>query len=180
MGQFILHTTFQHILHLEENVGELNHICGQKSKTGNCRQLNWTSHQSWPFFCHFSLFVSTIAHLFIEKALSRFSLSLLAAWPPFLICLWDMDGGWRWWKTCCRERKEELYKQVTLMQCFTFFTLVHENLVQSVLVLRWFLVTCTYMLQRKVGLGLYKQDTATLTHRFIHFSNSNNVIVFRV
>ena len=45
-----------HVVHLEENVGEFNHITGQESKTRNSRQLNRTSHrfrQSRPFFCHF-------------------------------------------------------------------------------------------------------------------------------
>ena len=61
-----------------------------------------------------------------------------------------------------------------------FFTSVDENLVRSECPC-FKMISCNmYMLQRKVGLGLYKQDTATLTHRFIHFSNSNNVIVFRV
>ena len=52
---FILHTPPHHIVHLEEEIGDIDHMVGQEAKSGNCLQLHWIPRQfrqSGPFFRH--------------------------------------------------------------------------------------------------------------------------------
>ena len=110
---------------------------------------------------------STIAHLSLTGTTSRFSLSLLAGRPPFLICLpdrvgffWSVGRVGSWWKTCCGASQTGHTHFDFLTSLWSMWILAKVSLFNVSLYTDdpyWNMSVCNCILRRKER--LYKQET---------------------